>query len=153
MKSQKSNLDERQEQALLRIEHNGCWLAFWGLLIALMVQQIVFGPDFRCTVGEWIVFMILSLYLGGACLKEGIWDRRLKANPRTNLTASAIAAVVFGGVMFLSIFRRYPEKPVGAAAAGIFSGGMVFVLCLIALTISAAAYRKRLQKMEEEPDE
>ena len=31
-----SNLDERQEQTLLRIEHNGCWLAFWGLLAARM---------------------------------------------------------------------------------------------------------------------
>ena len=28
----KSNLDEMQEQELLKIEHNGCWLAFWGLL-------------------------------------------------------------------------------------------------------------------------
>ena len=28
----KSNLDEIQEQELLKIEHNGCWLAFWGLL-------------------------------------------------------------------------------------------------------------------------
>ena len=34
-----SNLDERQEQALLKIEHNCCWLAFWGLLTALFVQH------------------------------------------------------------------------------------------------------------------
>ena len=38
MKNKKSNLDERQEQGLLKIEHNGCWLAFWGLLIAMLFR-------------------------------------------------------------------------------------------------------------------
>ena len=42
-----NNLDERQEQVLLRIEHNGCWLAFWGLLAALIAEQFIFGFDFR----------------------------------------------------------------------------------------------------------
>ena len=31
MKKTKSNLDELQELKLLKIEHNGCWLAFWGI--------------------------------------------------------------------------------------------------------------------------
>ena len=153
MKKQKSNLDERQEQALLRIEHNGCWLAFWGLLAALLIQLIVFGTDFRCTIGEWIVFMILSVYLMGACLKEGIWDRRLKANTRTNVIASAIAALVNGVVMFLRVWLRHRNTPVGAVAAGIASSCIVFVLCMIILTLAGIAYRKRLQKMEKEPEE
>ena len=29
----KSNLDEMQELELLKIEHNGCWLAFWCLFV------------------------------------------------------------------------------------------------------------------------
>ena len=153
MKKQKSNLDERQEQALLRIEHNGCWLAFWGLLAALLIQLIVFGTDFRCTIGEWIVFMILSVYLMGACLKEGIWDRRLKANTRTNVIASAIAALVNGVVMFLRVWLRHRKAPVGSVAAGIASACIVFVLCMIILTLAGIAYRKRLQKMEKEPEE
>ena len=33
IRKMKSNLDERQELKLLKIEHNGCWIAFWGLLI------------------------------------------------------------------------------------------------------------------------
>ncbi len=36
----KNNLDERQEQTLLRIEHNGCWLSFWGLMIAAGVVAV-----------------------------------------------------------------------------------------------------------------
>ena len=32
MKKNKSNLDERQELKLLKIEHNGCWFAFLGIV-------------------------------------------------------------------------------------------------------------------------
>ena len=31
IRKMKSNLDERQELKLLKIEHNGCWIAFWGI--------------------------------------------------------------------------------------------------------------------------
>ena len=38
----KSNLDERQEQELLRIERNGFWLAFWLLVGAVLIQNVFF---------------------------------------------------------------------------------------------------------------
>ena len=44
MKKTKSNLDELQELKLLKIEHNGCWLAFWGLL-AVILTQIAIGNE------------------------------------------------------------------------------------------------------------
>ena len=31
-KKMKNKLDEMQELKMLKIEHNGCWFAFWGLL-------------------------------------------------------------------------------------------------------------------------
>ena len=34
----KNRLDEMQEQKLLKIEHNGCWLAFYGLAAVIMIQ-------------------------------------------------------------------------------------------------------------------
>ena len=45
MKNVKSNLDEMQEAKLLQIEHKGCWLAFWGLLAAMIVELFVFGVE------------------------------------------------------------------------------------------------------------
>ena len=36
-KLRRNRLDERQEQKMLQIEHNGCWIAFWGLAISLFV--------------------------------------------------------------------------------------------------------------------
>ena len=37
----KNNLDEMQEQKLLHIEHNGCWLAFWALLAAMTAESLL----------------------------------------------------------------------------------------------------------------
>ncbi len=152
-KTWRSNLDEQQEQTLLKIEHNGCWIAFWGLLAALIIEMIAFGPDSRMAAGEWVVFMILCVYLAGACLKNGIWDRRFQPDIVSNLKASLLAGVIFGLITFVSIFRRYSDKPVGSAAAGIASFVMIFVLCFIALQIMAVSYRKRRAKMDEEPEE
>ena len=45
MRRKKSNLDEMQEQELLKVEHNGCWIAFWGLLAAIIIQSILFGSQ------------------------------------------------------------------------------------------------------------
>ena len=64
-----NQLDEMQEQELLKIEHNGCWLAFWMLLAAVIVQSIFFNADLRMLAGEWIIFMVLAFYLAGACIR------------------------------------------------------------------------------------
>lgn len=113
MKKTKSNLDELQELKLLKIEHNGCWLAFWGLL-AVILTQIAIGNDSRQDLaGEWIVFMCLALYLTVGCIRNGIWDRKLKPNFKNNIMASSIAAVVMGILWFyhflseLSQTRRF----------------------------------------------
>lgn len=152
MKIRKSNLDERQEQTLLQIESKGFWLAFWGLLAAMVIQLFVNGYDGTQLIGEWIVFMILAIYVVLSCCKNGIWDRRLKPDPKTNCIISLIAAFAVGIVNFVVIFHNYPDAPLGAAAAGVFTAVGTFVMCMIALTIFASSYKKRLQKMEEEPD-
>ena len=41
MKNLKNNLDEMQEAKLLQIEHNGFWLAFWGLLATLVWRFVI----------------------------------------------------------------------------------------------------------------
>lgn len=101
MKKMKNNLDERQELELLRIEHNGCWLAFWGLLIVMLIQLLTGIDGARNLAGEWAVFMCLALYLTIACIKNGIWDRKLRPTFQTNLIASTIAAVITGVIWFL----------------------------------------------------
>ena len=108
-KGNKNNLDEMQEQKLLQLESRGFWLLWWGLLAAMAVQLLVYGVEaYRLLLGEWAVFMLSSVYVTAACIKQGLWDRKLKPNFKTNLLMS-----------------------------------------LLALSLSAAAYKKRRQKLDE----
>ena len=145
----KNHLDEMQEQKLLKLESRSFWLLWWGLLAAMAVQLLVYGVEaFRLLLGEWVVFMLSSVYMAAACIKQGLWDRKLKPNFKTNLLMSLLAGVVSGGFMGVYSYRSF-----GAAEAAFWTvalvGGCTFVLCLLALSLSAAAYKKRRQKLDE----
>lgn len=88
MKAKKNNLDERQEQILLKIEHKGFWLAFWLLLAAMLVQSITSGVDFRVYAGECAILLIISLYVSIECIRNGIWDRKIQPKASANILAS-----------------------------------------------------------------
>ena len=143
----KSNLDEMQEQALLKIEHNGCWLAFWGLLAAMALQMVMRVPG-RQMLGEWIVFMALSLYIVIACLRKGIWDRHLKANWKTNLIVSLLAAVATG--IFVILSNPYLSEPLDYVLVAGLTGGFTFVLRFAALSVCTKLYRNRRNKLDKE---
>ena len=151
MKLRKNKLDEQQERKLLEIESRGFWLAFWGLLIGLAVQSLVM-KNVSMVIGEWIVFMLLALYLGISCMRAGIWDRRLDMNCKTNFIISLIAAICAAAFMFGFTFLRY-HKPIGSLYAGAFAALTVFVICLIALTLAARATKKRQDKLNAEPED
>ena len=153
MKQMKNNLDAMQEQELLKIEHNGCWLSFWGLLAAIVIQSFAFGNmDFKTLAGEWIVFMVLSLYLAIACVRKGIWDRRLQMNRNTNLIVSAAAAVAMGIFNAVVVFRNY-HKPAGTVAAALIIAAITFVVCFVVLTIMMKETLKKQAEMEAEPSD
>lgn len=148
----KSNLDEMQEAKLLQIEHNGCWLAFWGLLAAMIVELFVFGVEnMRYFIGEWIVFMVLCVYMGEACLRNGIWDRRLKADRKTNLTVSLIAGAA-AGLIFAAISLVRYHSVSGAIVTFVLLFVFVSLCCFLALSLTAREYRKKLAQLESEVD-
>ena len=144
----KSNLDEMQEQALLKIEHNGCCLAFWGLLAAMGIQMLLKVPG-KAMLGEWIVFMALCVYLLAACLRQGIWDRHLKANPKTNLVVSAVAGVAVS-VFFGVLFRENASELLDYLLISTIPGITVFILCFALMTVCSALYKKRRDKLDRE---
>lgn len=144
----KSNLDEMQEQALLRIEHTGCCLVFWGLLAAMAVQSIM-GAGIRELAGEWIVFMGLCLYMVISCLRHGIWDRKLKANGKTNFLVSLLAGIAVG-VFSAAVAFRYTRNALNLVLFGVIPAVCTFVLCFAALTVCAALYKKRREKLDQE---
>ena len=153
MNNEKNNLDEMQEAKLLLIEHKGCWLAFWGLLAAMIVELFVFGVEnMRYFIGEWIVFMVLCIYMTDACLRNGIWDRRLKADRKTNLTISLIAGAAAGLIFAAVSLVRYHSVP-GAIASFALLFVFVGICCFLALSLTAREYRKKLAQLENDGEE
>lgn len=154
MKKWKNNLDEMQEQKLRQIESGGCWLAFWALLLSIAVQSVLYtGAEAgRAIAGEWIVFMVLSVYILVRCLKNGIWDRRLQPNGKTNLIASLIAGAVGGIFLFTATYVRY-QKLRGSLFAGLAALAGIFVLCFAALMLSAHIMKKKKAALEAEPED
>ena len=151
MKLRKSKLDEQQERKLLEIESRGCWLAFWGLLLALIVESVVI-KDLRAIIGEWVLFMGLVLYLAISCMRAGIWDRRADMSRRTCLLFSLAAGICAGLFLFAFTFARY-QKPIGSLCAGAI--GVVFTIALtyLILRLTARATKKRQDELNAEPDD
>ena len=152
-KNKKNLLDEMQEQKLLRIEKNTCWFAFWALLVAMAVQIIVFKEDAVAHMaGEWIVLMSMCLYLCVACMKAGIWDRRLKPDAKTNAIISIIAGVIttaINAVTFWVNLEGSEDRVRVVIIAIIIMFFVVTGICYLALSLAAKSYKKRLKELEE----
>ena len=122
--SKKNQLDEMQEQTLRKIESHGFWL-LWGSLLAAWIVQTVFGAADKAA-GEWVVFMIGCIYMGVACIRNGLWDRHLSDTAPANAVCSLVAAVavtlIIGfscgywvGAAFYRCFYRHPVLCIAAA--------------------------------------
>lgn len=144
----KTNLDEMQEHTLLRIEHSGCWIAFWGLLAAIVIQFAI-GWSLREAAGEVILIFILCGYLCISCLQQGIWDRRTKPSLKTNTLAS-LAASIFMGLFSYFRFHGSITNPNRLFILCFISGCVVFLLSFTALSITGAIQKKRRKKLDTE---
>ena len=99
-KNRTNNLDEMQDQKLLKMEEYGFWIMFWALAIAIVVQLII-GSTLKEVVGEIAVLLIGSIYIAATSLKNGLWTRTSIPSRKGNALASIIPAVLIGAIAFL----------------------------------------------------
>lgn len=148
MRKMKNRLDERQEQKLLQIEHNGCWFAFVALLVSMAVQKMFFGiTEWKYVAGEWIVFMCLALYISIGCIKNGIWDRKLEPNAKTNFLVSLVAALLASLVFSVINYMNFHALE-AAFWTFVILALILFVVLYAALSICVVILKKRVQKIE-----
>lgn len=155
MTNKKYELDELQEQKMLKIERNGAWFAFWGLLAAIFIHILLNIHQenfFRIVAGEWVLFMCLSVYMVIACMKNGIWSRTSQPSTKTNLITSLISGVACGFFFALATYLKF-QKLLGAIVTGVLIFILIFALIFIALTYSAKQYKKRIEMLEAKIDE
>ena len=144
----KNNLDEMQELKLLKIEHNACWIAFWGLFAAIYIQIAIGNGGLACLGGEVVLMLILSVYLFVSCMKNGIWDRKLKPNFKTNIVISILAGLAVGVFWVLLSYQKY-HKLAGSLATGAFMFLLIGISTMAGLSAAVALYQHRRKKLED----
>lgn len=150
----KNNLDEMQEQKLLHIEKNCFWILYVMLFIVIVIQKLM-GKSIQEFAGEFICFMIVSVILVVSCIYNGIWDRHLKADRRTNLWISFVGAVVvaiINGVFCVSMgYVRYGVLQFVLIL--MIPAVITFIVTMLLLSICTNLYKKRLHTLEEKEND
>lgn len=151
-RNKRNNLDEMKELELLKIESKGCLIAYGGILLAIIIQQLLFPGEFKSLIGESIILIILSIYLLSGCLKAGIWDRHLKPNLKTNVLISLLASIISGLILAINIYRVYYIVE-DALLVFLITVIFTFAICLIALTVCGKLCNKRKDELEAREEE
>lgn len=149
MKKRQNMLDEMQENKLMKIEGAGFWLAFAGLLAAIIIQVLV-HPDLGQIAGELTVFFIMSVYLIVLCLKNGLWSRTPAPTVKGSAISSAAAALAIGVILIARsqlILRKGFSKEF--AVTLFLSMAVVFGGCFATLEVTRVVYRRRRRQLDD----
>lgn len=138
--NKKNQLDEMQEATMRKIESQGFWVLWVGLLIVMVVQMVLGAPG-KQMAGEWIVFMIGCVYTIIACIRNGLWDRHLTAKPSTNALLSVIAAVA------MALLQGFTQ---GYWLFACITGVLTGLLCFGALELFMGLTKKQREKLDKE---
>ena len=140
------NLDEMQNQKLLKLEEYGFWIVFWALLLSIIVQ-LTAGLGINEVIGEIVVFLMGSVYLAITTLKNGLWTRSTVPSRKGNALVSMIPAAVIGA---LHVFRMLQSNRVTANALFVTFGIMAaaYAGCFAILELFRANYQKRRSELD-----
>ena len=146
-KTRKNNLDEMQDQKLLKLEEYGFWVMFWALVLSIVIQLIV-GSSIKEVLGEIIVLLIGSVYISVTTLKNGLWTRTSIPTRKGNALASIIPAVVICAIHIFKMIQnnRMETKQLmitAAIAAAVYAG------CFVILEAFRIAYNKRRAALDD----
>ncbi len=146
-------LDEMQDRKLLKIEEFGFWLVFW-VLFAVVLLQTVMGTTLKELAGELAALAAASVYIAFSSLKNGLWTRKYTPTLKTNLLASAVASLIFGGFNAVRAFviLKKPVEPGDAVQMAVLCVG-VFILCFALTEAFRLIYKKRRRKLNDIEEE
>lgn len=152
MKEKQNILDEMQENKLVKIEGTGFWLAFWGLLAAIVVQVLI-KPDLQRVAGELAVFFAMSAYLMIFCLKNGLWSRTPAPTIKGNAISSVFAALILGAVLIVRSQLILHSGFSTETAATLLLMALAFAGCFATLEAMRAIYQRRRGKLDDTEEE
>lgn len=143
-------LDERQRQQMYQIEHRGFWFAYFGILALLLLEILTnaSGILIGCTT---ILLLALSIYTECCCIRRGLWDWRLKPNPKSNALMSMIGAVCIF-VFTLLVYTKngyFVNSPALMYLCALIAAFFTFILTFALLSVTAHICNKRKARLDE----
>lgn len=150
----KRKIDERERMEMFKVEHYFFWFAFWGLLAALLIQQLFLGLDFSHVAGEWIVFMVMAV---GSCIgyaRKGIYDGGIsKPGTKSYAIYSFAGSLLFSIVIGLGMYFRW-KTSIGVTLGCIaICFTFLFALLFVCLWATGTWIKKRRKKLEQVYDD
>ena len=145
------NLDEMQNQKLLKLEEYGFWIVFWALLVSIIIQ-LTAGAGLKEVIGETVVFLIGSVYLAVTMLQNGLWTRSSVPSGKGNALVSIIPAA---GIGILNVFKMIRGNGISTNALLVTVGIMAaaYAGCFAVLELFRAGSRKRRSELDDIDDE
>lgn len=143
----KYNLDEMQEQKLLKIEGQGAWLVFWCLFSVITIQFCL-GTTLRELAGELLSFIPLAIYITVACIKNGIWTRNTRPTTKTNAVLSFIPMAVIDAVFLLRSYINTALISKDAITTTIIFMFVVYIGCFLLLEVASKAYANKRNRLD-----
>lgn len=152
----RKKIDERQQADLNRVGNYGFWIAFWMLIVSVVLQGTILHRPFREWAAEWVIFMVIAVYELIACVKIGVWTEytqrpTLKSHLLNSLLGSGGFAVFFTIGNCTSVTTELTAGFVLRVFITWFAG--LFVLMMASFLVSGWIYNRRLDKLEEKMDE
>lgn len=138
-------LDERERQALGKIEHLAL-SATQALLCVAIVIQLLMGADFRQIAGECVIVILVGIGMIGGYVYYGIWDTDAAPSVRGNIRYAIISGICLG--LLIAGITKHAGR---ALMAGLIMSLLTFVL--LYLLMKGVARRQRQQEEALEMDE
>ncbi|MCL2426817.1 MAG: hypothetical protein FWD05_10840 [Oscillospiraceae bacterium] len=146
----KNYLDEREKTESRRITSIAYWIAFWGLVISIMVQLFAFEFNFANIAGEFIVLLVCALYVAVRHARRGIDDNSfIKYSIKTYLIISLAISFLINIPAFLIWYVRH-EMLLSDSLLYFAIGIAVSFVLAFGLTVTFGSLtKKRRKKLDE----
>lgn len=150
----KNNLDEMQESKLLKIEHNACWIAYCGIILAIVIQLIISAVTGKniSVAGETAVLIIMNIYIVFSSIRNAV---RYKDTTSGMKAYTLIILLISLGVSLFEGIMSFIEQQ------NILFSILYFILMFAVLFVSLMAlciifrvlFKHKEKKMDELADE
>lgn len=148
-------IDERQRADLRRVESYGYWIAFWLLLVSVIVKSVMLGRPKEEWLTEWVIFMILAIYNVVSLAWIGVWSEN---SPKPTF-ASSVSSSLLGSLGFSVIFtagswlqsgKTMEMKTLILMFMAWFIG--LFLVLIAAFAVLMWVYRARYRRLQKQMD-